>query len=64
MSISVRCEVPEYKDISKFDKVIVESVWSESSMVKITFGDKTVKVNGKDMTEAINRCINSSWIAF
>lgn len=57
MNISVKCEVHVYSDnLGKSESVIIESVKFDREMVKIIFGDKTIKVCSNDMMEAIKRC--------
>lgn len=62
--MDVRIELMDYKERDKaFEnpRVVVSDAWPDSEMVRITIGDKTVKVSGKEITEAVSRCMRTQW---
>ena len=67
--MNVKCELIDYEDREKAyenPRVIVTDAEYDSDMVRIRLGDekvgyKTIKVSGKELIEAIKRCMRSQW---
>ena len=62
--MNIRIELMDYEERGKeFDnpRVVVRDSGPDYNMVRITIGDKTVKVSGKEITEAISRCMRAQW---
>ena len=48
-------------DKSYEKSIIIKDAGSDLNMVRITIGDKTVKVYGTEMIKAIERCTHAQW---
>ena len=67
--MTVRCELIDYEDREKaYDnpRLIVENADFDNDMVRIRFGDdnigyKTVKISGKELIEAVSRCMRCTY---
>lgn len=61
--MTIRIEISDYenKDPIADPKIIVRDAGPESGFVRITIGDKTVKVDADEMINAIKRCQNARW---
>lgn len=62
MDISI--ELQNYENLGKIldsRNVIVQDAGYESDMVRITVGDTTVRVNGEEMIQAVERCMRAWW---
>lgn len=61
--MKVIAEILDYSDrMNAYNspRVIVKDVWNDNQMVEITVGDKTVKVVGMEIIDAVNRCLNTN----
>lgn len=61
--MKVIAEILDYSDrMNAYNspRVIVKDVWNDNQMVEITVGDKTVKVVGTEIIDAVNRCLNTN----
>lgn len=59
----VKIEVLDYADrmnAYEAQRVVVKDSGMDSKMVEIVVGDKTVKVIGEEMIDAIGRCLNAN----
>ena len=56
-------KISDYKNDAPFvdPKIIVQDAGPESDFVRITVGDKTVKVNANEIINAVKRCQNAQW---
>ena len=67
--MTVRCELIDYEDSENAynnPRLIVTDANFDGDMVRIRFGDdsvgyKTVKVSGKELIEAVERCVRCSY---
>lgn len=62
--MNVRIELMDYEERDKaFEnpRVVIRDSGPDYDMVRITVGNKTVKVCGKEITEAIARCMRAMW---
>ena len=61
--MTIRIEISDYenKDPIADQKIIVRDAGHESGFVRITVGDKTVKVDADEAINAIKRCQNAQW---
>ena len=62
--MNVRIELMDYEERDKaFEnpRIVVRDAGPDYEMVRIIIGDKTVKVSGKEITEAVSRCMRAQW---
>lgn len=61
--MTVKCELMDYSNNKPFDNehVVVCNAYNDGDMVLIKVGEKEIKVSGKEMCEAINRCMKCSY---
>lgn len=61
--MTIIIEISDYENNDQIadPKIIVRDARAESDFVRITVGDKTVKVDANEMISAIKRCQNATW---
>lgn len=62
--MTIEMKLLDYEDRAKVfenERVIIRDSGPDGDMVRITVGDKTVKVSGKEMMEAVERCMHAQW---
>lgn len=62
--MDVKCELIDHEDRDHaYDnpRVIITDADNDCDMVKISIIGKTVKVSGRELIAAVNRCMNTQW---
>lgn len=62
--MTIEMKLLDYEDRDKIfenERVIIRDSGQDGDMVRITVGNKTVQVSGKEMIEAVKRCMHAQW---
>lgn len=58
--IKVTCEVQDYSNPAK-TSIRIHNHWSSNKQVEIEVDGERRTVNGKDLIEAVNNCMNTNY---